>query len=926
MAYVVLDLETTGLDPKKDTIIEVGAVRFEDPKALLQTGSYSEFQRLVNPFRKLERVITELTGIEDADLVGQATWAEVRPEVQAFLSIPTTHLVAHNVNFEKSFLSKHNIDLEHLTLLDTYDLAFMVLPQVFQLSLGTLCVRFGIDTGRSHRAFDDALATAKLFTTLLQQVKTLPNEMLQLLLAHSPEKDGGFRSFWAEIAAQRGLTSWDRDQTIVVPQSAAPGISELWDEVPAQGSLFSASLPSHDQALSRTQEGTSHHRRSGWEKNLIDLLATGESEVVLLGPDKGRRSAVAVATQQWATENGRKALLCLPHCENELGQETTLQVLERNLGERPSFLPDPSRYLDLERLNIWKAGRALGPQETRLLAKILHWVSSSPSASQGALFLRHDFDNLVIWPQLAGQLCQFREMDPEPLQLFPPAATERDSPLAIMDHGAFIQTLLDDPNFASGFDAIIVDDIWHLIQNLPQFATKTQTLIHVHYFLDRLQGSINQSLENNAACWLLALEDMPERASRLEKSCMEIGRNLQAFEEQLEAFSRFELEASERRVSYSISKSVYELRGTVQFDKLADEWNSQAQNLKELQSAGKAVLDGIPDFDAEDEPVQGRYVLQLQGWLEGLDAFLQGVDQVLNPSAPISRDPQETVLWMEIRSKAGGCKFNVTQYCGEGFWQARVLKQCDQALFLHLNRGTPKKGGYLAQRLGLTQLPQRRLDKVPESSERMVVLNPRDLAELSAGDFKRALEELLPNLVRQLNGNAVFMLGNSGQRKAAAAHLRQALRDEPFQILEEELDDTKEVLRAFAGPMPTVFCCTRKSLQALSWEAIKVQCVLIERLPFTQFQDPLLEHEGRYATRELNSFYDQTLPICAYNLMRASDLLNGDPGQRTALILLDARIVTKNYGERLRKALPPGRWKHPLIEDTPGALGFWLAQ
>ena len=926
MAYVVLDLETTGLDPEKDTIIEVGAVRFEDPQALLEAGTFAEFQRLVNPVRKLERVITELTGIQDSDLAAQATWAEVLPEVQAFLSTPSTHFIAHNVNFEESFLSEHSVNLEHLTLLDTYDLAFMALPQVFQLSLSTLCVRFGIDTERSHRAFDDALATAKVFSSLLQKVRALPNNMLQILLAHSPEMDWGFSDIWTEIAAQRGLPSCDRNQTIVFPQYPASGISEILDETPVQGDLFRASLPSHDQSMSENEENTRPHRRSVWEKDLIELLAAGESEVVLLGPDKTRRSAVAIAAQQWATDSGRKALLCLPHLENDPGQETILQVLERTAGERPSFLPDPSRYLDVERANIWKAGRALSPKEIRLLAKIFHWVTLSPTASQEALFLRHDFDNLVIWPQLAGQLCQFREVDPEPPQLVPPAAPEKDSPIAIMEHGAFIQALLDDPDFACGFDAIIVDDIWHLIQNLPQFATKTQTLRHVHYFLDRLQGSISQSLDNDAACWLRALEGMSEWTSKLAELFTKVRGNLKAFEEQLEALSRFEIEASDRRYSFAISKSVYELRGTLQFDKLATEWNTLAQSLKELQSAGKAVFEGIPDFDAEDEPVQGRYVLQLQGWLDGLGAFLQGVDQVLNPSAPISMELQETVLWMEIRSKAGGCKFNVTRYCGEGFWQERVLSQCGQALFLHLNRRTPKKGGYLAQRLGITHLPQRRLDKVPERSERMVVLNPRDMAELSASGFKKALDNLLPELVRQVTGNAVFMLGNSGQRKAAAAHLRQTLREEPFQILEEELEATGKVLKDMAGPMPTVFCCTRKSLQTLSWEDIRVQCVLMERLPFTQFQDPLLEHESRYAPRELNTFYDQTLPICAYNLMRASDLLNDDPGQRTALILLDSRIVTKKYGERLRKALPPGKWKHPLLVDTPRALGTWLAQ
>ena len=61
-SYVSIDLETTGLNPKTDKIIEIGAVRVVD-------GERREtFSTLVNPGRRLEPRITELTGLSDGEL------------------------------------------------------------------------------------------------------------------------------------------------------------------------------------------------------------------------------------------------------------------------------------------------------------------------------------------------------------------------------------------------------------------------------------------------------------------------------------------------------------------------------------------------------------------------------------------------------------------------------------------------------------------------------------------------------------------------------------------------------------------------------------------------------------------------------------------------------------------------------------------
>ncbi|MGB1749620.1 MAG: PolC-type DNA polymerase III, partial [Dehalococcoidia bacterium] len=93
--FVALDLETTGVDPKSDHIIEVGAVKFSGGTEL------GTFSRLVNPHRKLSKFIVELTGITQSDVDEAGEWDDIAPELEEFLG--DAPIIGHNVSFDASF-------------------------------------------------------------------------------------------------------------------------------------------------------------------------------------------------------------------------------------------------------------------------------------------------------------------------------------------------------------------------------------------------------------------------------------------------------------------------------------------------------------------------------------------------------------------------------------------------------------------------------------------------------------------------------------------------------------------------------------------------------------------------------------------------------------------------------------------------------
>lgn len=164
--FVVFDIETTGLNARKDDIIEIGAVKISNRKVI---DSFSTF---VYVDKRLPGKIIELTSITDEMLVGQPSIKEALP---AFLDFAKDSvLVAHNAKFDMGFI-RENMKV-HLNenydppVIDTLELSKALLKGVKNHKLNTLTKKLGISLLNHHRAVDDANATGQLFIILLSKL------------------------------------------------------------------------------------------------------------------------------------------------------------------------------------------------------------------------------------------------------------------------------------------------------------------------------------------------------------------------------------------------------------------------------------------------------------------------------------------------------------------------------------------------------------------------------------------------------------------------------------------------------------------------------------------------------------------------------------------------------------------------------------
>ncbi len=189
--FVVVDVETTGLDPSIDRITEIAMMKVKNGVLL------DEFSTLINPLVPIPPSITELTGIDNVMVMDAPPAREVVPAIADFLA--DSIFVAHNAPFDWGFVSEtamreRGMQFENPQLC-TVKLSKRILPNLSSKSLGPVTAALNITIPDRHRASGDAFATALVlvkFLAFLQrklEIKTV-GELLRYQNGWSPASPG----------------------------------------------------------------------------------------------------------------------------------------------------------------------------------------------------------------------------------------------------------------------------------------------------------------------------------------------------------------------------------------------------------------------------------------------------------------------------------------------------------------------------------------------------------------------------------------------------------------------------------------------------------------------------------------------------------------------------------------------------------------
>ncbi len=198
--YVVFDLETTGVSPYNDEVIEISAVKARKGKVV------EEFSQLVNPKRTIPFAASRVNNITD-DMVSDAPFFD--EVLRNFLKfVGEDVLVGHNIqSFDMKFIYRDCERYFHQLItndyVDTLILAKRCFPEWRHRRLGDLADYYGISTQGAHRALADCRMNQRVFELLGKEMntekkKTLDSNVKTCPLCNLPlkKRNGRYGEFW----------------------------------------------------------------------------------------------------------------------------------------------------------------------------------------------------------------------------------------------------------------------------------------------------------------------------------------------------------------------------------------------------------------------------------------------------------------------------------------------------------------------------------------------------------------------------------------------------------------------------------------------------------------------------------------------------------------------------------------------------------
>lgn len=161
--FVAIDVETTGLSPVANELIEVSAIKYKQGKKI------DTYTRLIKPKVEIPYHITRITGITNQMVKDAPSVEEVMPELISFVG--DAAIVAHNANFDYKFIQSYSGNsFSKNELIDTVPIGRKLYPELPNHKLGTIAKHIGITEDGFHRAEFDCECCAKIYIEYLKAI------------------------------------------------------------------------------------------------------------------------------------------------------------------------------------------------------------------------------------------------------------------------------------------------------------------------------------------------------------------------------------------------------------------------------------------------------------------------------------------------------------------------------------------------------------------------------------------------------------------------------------------------------------------------------------------------------------------------------------------------------------------------------------
>jgi DNA polymerase III epsilon subunit family exonuclease len=943
---VAIDLETTGLAADQDAIVEIGAVRFAGAEVL------GTFERLVAPGQPLPYRVQRLTGIRPPDLLGAPPIADVTADLRAFLG--DAALVGHSVQFDAAFLRRIGLARRN-PLVDTYELASALLPDLPNYTLESVGAALGIASPTYHRALVDAHLARQVFVALLERLHALDAATLRAL-GHLATGHDWTPAYYVQAAL--------RAHGSPTPAAAASSLGNLLSarlEMAPEvlGMAVARASPPPASAIPADVDTVALAAEPRWQPVsalVAERLEAGGTALIEVEPSTAALSACLEPLLTWGARTGRQVLVAAADApaSARLARKHIPAALAR-LGNAAETLPvaevvEPSEYLCLHR---WFGAATLPltsrpPRDlVRGLSKIAVWAHATTTGQRGDIALSGA--EAIAW-QRAGAGSEFADSTNTCAYrkhgfCFVARAEERAKAAAVVvtTHSALAQALAGAPHLLPALDRVLVMD-GHLLEDALREATGWSW--DQARMLTTL-ANLAETGSNGARAGLLHQLAARDHSAPEPSWFAQVTRTRAAIAPFFAALTTLHAHDDQDEADYAgdqrhprraaeATERTLRLDGRAQrraaWHDVLEAWTALREQVLALERLLGEVVKRYPASADKGHAVAADGIAtELLGVKRALERLRAEVGQ------PFTQPADGHQYWLRIpyspagsRSDAQMARERVTGdtpvLCAARVEVASLLAPLTEADHALVVVGPALAAGgdfeYLAGALGLAQGDLTTWRARGDRSRQTAFLVPQDAVEPNQPSYQRTLEQTLIALGKRLGGRLVAIFPSHAALRATGQGIRQALEREDVLVLAQGQDGSIRQLWHTFHTQPRVMLLGAGGF----WEGAipddaAPACVFVARLPLPSLSDPLLAARADAWQDPQQQF---VVPHAALRLRQALNGLAWTHDQRNAVVLFDRRVITREYGHSLLATLPACDLRQEPLNRLADAVAAWV--
>jgi ATP-dependent DNA helicase DinG len=928
-SIVALDIETTGLDPQADAIIEIGARRFDGNRV------EDEWTSLINPGRHIPDFISGLTGISD-EMVRQAPQIrDVLDELAAFIG--DAPILGHNIPFDLSFFRKYKL-FELNERLDTYELAAVLMPSASRYNLGSLVQQLGVALPATHRALDDARATHGVFQRLLDKAAELPLDLLAEIVRYSEpiEWDGA----WAfhhilKARSQEGVKA--KRVRGAVPEALGEGDEEKRKGRPIQIPKEPVPIDPDEAAAVLEHGGPFARYFQSYEyrpeqvemlRAIANALSTGQHLMVEAGTGVGKSFAYLVPAGLFALQNNTRVVVST----NTINLQD--QLIKKDIPDlcaalgidlRAAVLKGRSNYLCPRRLELLRKRGPNNADEMRVLAKVLVWQLENPSGDRTEINLTGPSER-DVWTHISAEddactteTCLERTGGACPF--FRAKQASQNAHILVVNHALLLTDVAVGNRVLPEYEHLIIDEGHHL-----EAATTDSLSFRLTQFdLERLIREAGGSSSGILGHILMTARDqvkpsdfavLNQKVERATDLIWRLQEQTRIFFEALAEFIAYQREGQPASTYAYQERILPATRTQPGWDGVEAAWSAAGETLTLLVALLGEIQKGASELYSD-----GLEALEdIIGSLGNLYRRLTEAESMLG--SMIFDPANDYVYWVEVNASGSRLALNAAPIRVGPLVEKYLWHEKRSVILTSATLTTHGEFNYLRNTLTADEADELALGSPFDYESAALLYIANDIAEPNAREYQAQLDRTLVSLCKASGGRALVLFTSYAQLKRTSKTITGPLAQNDIVVYEQgEGASPNALLESFKSTGRAVLLGTRSFWEGVDIPGDALSVLAIVKLPFDVPSDPLVAARAETFEDPFNEYH---LPEAILRFRQGFGRLIRSQSDRGVVAILDRRVLTKAYGKLFIESLPQCTLRVGSLANLPGAAAKWL--